>query len=136
MVNGKPQQIEAAKVSVLRAECDPSLKMSFFNCLVCAGFRHQTDAILTLARDFIAGRIIYRNGILQSQEQNYPNSPPDTPMGCQDQLETQLASGGLVNQNSSSRHSQQNSQPANPQGREGLSPPHTEANEKFKGNAL
>ena len=79
MVNGKPQTNEAnAEVSVLRAECDPSLKMSFLNRLGQSGFRTQTDAILTLARDFISGRINYRGGVLQSQEQN---SQPDVTDG-------------------------------------------------------
>lgn len=86
MVNGTPQQVEAAKVSVLRAECDPSLKDGFMGRLRQSGFRTQTDAILTLARDFIAGRFQYRGGVLQSQEQNNQSdstegqgSPPAAP---------------------------------------------------------
>lgn len=71
MANNNPQQkAEAAESAVLRAECDPSLKVSFMDCLGAAGFRTQTDAILTLARDFIADRIQYKDGILQRQEEN------------------------------------------------------------------
>ena len=78
MVNGKPQQVEAAKVSVLRAECDPSLKDGFMGRLGQSGFRTQTDAILTLARDFVVGRIQYKDGVLVSQQEN---SQPDSAEG-------------------------------------------------------
>ena len=71
MVNNKPQiNAEAAKVPVLRAECDPSLKDDFKRRRKESGFRSQTDAILTLARDFVSGRIQYRGGRLVSQEKS------------------------------------------------------------------
>ena len=71
MVNETPRQnVAVAEVTVLRAVCDPSLKVSFMNRLAASGFRTQTDAILTLARDFVAGRIQYRDGIVQSQQKN------------------------------------------------------------------
>ena len=75
-MNENPQQKDGvAESPVLRAVCDPSLKKLFMGCLGAAGFRTQTDAVLTLARDFIAGRIRYKDGILQSQEENQPFSP-------------------------------------------------------------
>lgn len=58
---------QAAGIAVLHAECDPSLERSFAEKIRPAGFKHKTDAIITLVRDFIAGRIQYKNGILQSQ---------------------------------------------------------------------
>ena len=85
MVNGKPQQVEAAKVPVLRAECDPSLKDDFKRRRTESGFRSETDAIITLARDFVAGRIQYKGGVLQSQQNNQPDyaggqgGPPAAP---------------------------------------------------------
>ena len=70
-MNENPQQKDGvAESPVLRAVCDPSLKRLFMGCLGAAGFRTQTDAITTLARDFVAGRIKYKDGILQSQEKN------------------------------------------------------------------
>nr|NIP28983.1 hypothetical protein [Phycisphaerae bacterium]NIP55114.1 hypothetical protein [Phycisphaerae bacterium]NIS49736.1 hypothetical protein [Phycisphaerae bacterium]NIV02917.1 hypothetical protein [Phycisphaerae bacterium]NIV69273.1 hypothetical protein [Phycisphaerae bacterium] len=51
-------------------ECDPSLKKRFSACLDACGFRSQTDALLTLARDFVAGRILYRGGVLVCQQKN------------------------------------------------------------------
>lgn len=81
-VNETPQQVEAAEteveVVVLRAECVPSLKCLFMARLTPCGFRTQTEAILTLARDFVAGRIQYRGGVLQSQQEN---SQPDSTEG-------------------------------------------------------
>lgn len=74
-VNETPQQMGTAakeKVVVLRAVCDPSLKESFLACLSACGFRQQTDAILTLARDLVAGRIQYKGGVLQSQQKIDP----------------------------------------------------------------
>jgi hypothetical protein len=81
-VNKNTQQVEAVEKEnsavtespVLRAECDSSLKADFMARLGESGFRTQTDAITTLARDFASGRIQYRGGILQSQEKNENNS--------------------------------------------------------------
>ena len=78
-MNKNPQQSgTAAKVVVLRAVCDPSLKSAFLARLEACGFRTQTDAILTIARDFVAGRILYRGGMLQCQQEN---SQPDSTEG-------------------------------------------------------
>lgn len=59
---------QAAGIGVLRAVCDLPLKRSFAEKIREVGFKHETDAIITLVRDFIAGRIKYKSGILQSQE--------------------------------------------------------------------
>lgn len=70
-VNETPQQSEsAAKVPVLRAECDPSLKDDFKRRRTESGFRSETDAIITLSRDFVAGKIQYKGGVLQCQQEN------------------------------------------------------------------
>jgi hypothetical protein len=55
------------KKTVLSVECDPSLKAGLEENLVEAGFGSMTDFVRTLARDFLAGRIQYKRGILQSQ---------------------------------------------------------------------
>ena len=70
MVNETPQQSKAAERPVLQAICDPSLKDDFKRRRKESGFRSQTDAIITLARDFVAGRIKYNSGVLQNQEKN------------------------------------------------------------------
>ncbi len=78
-MNKNPQQNgTAAKVVVLRAVCDPSLKSAFLARLEACGFRTQTDAILTIARDFVAGNFQYRGGMLQCQQEN---SQPDSTEG-------------------------------------------------------
>ena len=80
-MNETPQQRGTAakvKVVVLRAVCDPSLKKAFLNCLAIYGFSSQADAIKTLARDFVAGRIQYTGGVLQGQQEN---SQPDSTEG-------------------------------------------------------
>lgn len=70
-VNENTQQVEtAAERPVLQAVCDSSLKADFMIRLAECGFRHQTEALLMLVRDFVAGRIKYRGGVLQSQEKN------------------------------------------------------------------
>ena len=70
-VNETPQQRSSdAKVPVLRAECDPSLKDDFKRRRAESGFRSETDAIITIARDFVAGRIQYKGGVLQCQQEN------------------------------------------------------------------
>lgn len=55
------------KAAVLTVECDPSLKAGLEDNLVEAGFGSMTDFVRTLARDFLAGRIQYKQGILQKQ---------------------------------------------------------------------
>jgi hypothetical protein len=64
-------QQSAAKV-VVSVECDPSLKAGLKETLLRAGFRNMTDYVTTLFRDSVAGRIKYKAGILQSQEQISP----------------------------------------------------------------
>lgn len=63
------QDLQSAGPAFLRVECDPSLKAGMKTKAVAAGFRSQSDAFRTLVRDFVAGRINYRSGILQSQKQ-------------------------------------------------------------------
>lgn len=55
------------KDETLTVSCAPSLKAGLKSALVQAGFRTITDGIQTFARDLIAGRIQYKDGILQSQ---------------------------------------------------------------------
>ncbi len=62
------QNSKSAEIAVLRVECDPSLKADMKTKVVEAGFRSQSDAYRTLVRDFVAGRINYRSGILVSQQ--------------------------------------------------------------------
>ncbi len=70
-VNENPQtNVPDAKEAVLRAECVSSLKADFMVRLAACGFRTQTEALLTLARDFVAGRILYRGGVLVCQQKN------------------------------------------------------------------
>lgn len=100
-MNETPQQVEAAEteveVVVLRAECVPSLKGLFMARLKPCGFRTQTEAILTLARDFVAGRIQYTGGVLVSQqENNQPDStegqgrPPAAPESSNEEIKATL----------------------------------------------
>lgn len=58
--------------ALINVKCDPSLKARFDAHLVQAGFRGITDALLTFVRDFLAGRIQYKDGILQHQGKNSP----------------------------------------------------------------
>jgi hypothetical protein len=67
------QNLQSAEPAILRVECDPSLKADMITKAVEAGFRSQSDAIRTLVRDFVAGRIIYRSGILFCQGENQNN---------------------------------------------------------------
>ena len=68
--NDKPEQdLQSAEPAILRVECDPSLKQDLMTKAVEAGFRSQSDVFRTLVRDFVAGRIIYKSGILISQQQ-------------------------------------------------------------------
>ena len=62
----------ARKGIVLRAECCPSLKCGFTERFQSAGFASEADAIRTLARDFVTGRIQYIGGMLRSQENSEP----------------------------------------------------------------
>jgi len=64
------QNVKARIIVVLHAECDPSLKCGFAAKFHSAGFASEADAIRTLARDFIMGRIQYTGGMLLSQEEN------------------------------------------------------------------
>jgi hypothetical protein len=64
----------ATKQASLFVECEPSLEESFVDWLKRAGFRHKTEAILTLVRDCLAGRINYKSGILQRQFVNSNDS--------------------------------------------------------------
>lgn len=57
--NGEP--------AVLYVECDPSLKRTFKEKLLQSGFSSVSDAIKTLVRDFVSGRINYSGGMLKSQ---------------------------------------------------------------------
>lgn len=70
------QNVEARGVSVLRAECDPSLKCGFAAILQSSGFASEADAIRTLARDFVMGRLQYIGGMLRSQEKNGSTGSP------------------------------------------------------------
>lgn len=63
-----PEQ-DATEPETLSIECDPSLKQGLRTNLSQAGFSSLSDAIRTLARDFIAGRIQYKSGVLISQAQ-------------------------------------------------------------------
>ena len=65
------QDFTSAEPAILRVECDPSLKQDMITKAVEAGFRSQSDAFRTLVRDFVAGRIIYRSGILTCQQPNF-----------------------------------------------------------------
>lgn len=77
-MNEKPHQImenqndRAQKGIVLRAEVAPSLKCGFIAKFRSAGFASEADAIRTLARDFVTGRLQYIGGMLKSQEKNCP----------------------------------------------------------------
>ena len=62
------QDSQIAEPAILRFECDPSLKKDLIAKAANDGFRSQSDALRTLVRDFVAGRINYKSGILQSQE--------------------------------------------------------------------
>ncbi|UCE36661.1 MAG: hypothetical protein JSW00_14255 [Thermoplasmata archaeon] len=62
------QDSQTAEPAILRVECDPSLKEDLIIKANKVGFRSQSDALRTLVRDFVAGRITYKSGILQSQE--------------------------------------------------------------------
>ena len=64
------QNVASAEPAVLRVECDPSLKADMKTQSVAAGFSSMSDAFRTLVRDFVSGRIIYKAGILLSQEKN------------------------------------------------------------------
>ena len=65
--NTLEQDPTSAEIAVLQAECDPSLKEDMRACLNDAGFSSQSDCIKTLVRDFVAGRIQYRGGVLVCQ---------------------------------------------------------------------
>ncbi len=67
--NTPEQNLQSAESAVLQAECDPSLKEGVRAKFSEAGFSSLTDCIRTLARDFNAGRIKYRGGVLVSQQQ-------------------------------------------------------------------
>jgi len=67
--NTPEQNFQNAEPAVLQAECAPSLKEDVRACMNKAGFSSLSDAIRTLARDFAAGRIQYRGGVLISQAQ-------------------------------------------------------------------
>lgn len=67
--NTSEQNIKSAEPAVLQVECDPSLKQGLKVQAVEAGFSSLSDTIRTLARDFVAGRIQYRGGILKTQAQ-------------------------------------------------------------------
>jgi len=62
------QDINSAELAVLRCECDPSLKTGLKTKSVESGFNSQSDALRTLVRDFVSGRINYRAGILIGQQ--------------------------------------------------------------------
>jgi len=85
MVNETPQQSrtrvkipKGAKRAVFHTVCDPSLKRALNVRREKSGFCSETDAIKTLARDFVAGRINYKGGVLVSQQEN---SQPDSAEG-------------------------------------------------------
>lgn len=63
------RNLRNAEPAILQAECDPSLKEDLRAKFGEAGFSSLTDCIRTLARDFNAGRIRYKSGILISQQQ-------------------------------------------------------------------
>lgn len=63
------QDLQNTETAVLYAEVNPSLKKDMRARLIEAGFRSLSDGIRTLARDFVAGRIQYRSGVLISQAQ-------------------------------------------------------------------
>jgi hypothetical protein len=66
--NTSEQDLQAvAEPAILQAECNPSLKEDMRVRLREAGFSSLSDGIRTLVRDFVAGRIKYRNGVLISQ---------------------------------------------------------------------
>lgn len=77
------QTVRARVSSVLRADCDSSLKCGFADCFPLAGFASEADAIRTLARDFVSGRIKYTGGMLSCQEKN---SEPGNGEGQQDSV--------------------------------------------------
>ena len=78
MTEKSQQGVQTAGEPVLCAECDPSLKSAFMGRLRVSGFRTQADAIRTLARDLVAGKIRYKGGVLQCQQEN---SQPDPVKG-------------------------------------------------------
>lgn len=57
------QNTELAKLQV---DCAPSLKEGLKARMIKAGFHSLSDVVRTLARDFNAGRIKYKGGILIS----------------------------------------------------------------------
>lgn len=66
--NTPEQNLPKAELVVLQAECDPSLKDGLRAKFREAGFSSFSDGIRTLARDFNAGRIKYKDGVLESQQ--------------------------------------------------------------------
>ena len=64
MANENAQRRKQAAINI---ECDPSLTDGLVDDLRAAGFKHKADLIITLVRDFRAGRIKYNAGILQPQ---------------------------------------------------------------------
>jgi len=62
-----PKQADA-EVAILQVKCVPSLKKGLRAKFREAGFSSLSDGVRTLARDFNAGRIQYRSGVLISQQ--------------------------------------------------------------------
>ena len=67
------QNVERAESGLLQVKCDPSLKEGVRAKCVASGFSTLSDCLRTLARDFLAGRIQYKQGYLQGQTRNTPN---------------------------------------------------------------
>jgi len=137
-MNEKPHQVmedqndRAQKGIVLRAEVAPSLKCGFLTRIRSAGFASEADAIRTLARDFVTGRIQYIGGMLRSQEKNCENGPPAMPIGLRTEKDPSAA-GGPSEQSSSPAQSQQTSQPAPSGGQQGVSRASGTLHEKNQG---
>jgi hypothetical protein len=61
------------KKAAINIECDPSLKDGLEEAWRAAGFKTLSDFVITLVRDFRAGKFPYKAGYLQMQAKSSPN---------------------------------------------------------------